>query len=153
MATLVPLSGTAHTETLDPSTSSGQAFAARFPGSVIADSRPNYTGWIVNKDKLVEVASALRDEFGFDFLSSVTGVDYFPNTMEVVYESFKTTGGPSIRFKVQVPRVDPIEVPSLTSVWPGARSGPVAVARITAHPRCGIARPLATWTATPCWPA
>ncbi len=106
MATLV------HTETLD--------LAARFPGSVTADSRPGYTGWMVDKNKLVEVATTLRDEFGFDLLSSVTGVDYFPDKMEVVYEAFKTIGGPSIRFKVQVPRVDPIEIPSVTSIWPGA---------------------------------
>ncbi len=100
------------TETLD--------LAARFPGSVTADARPNYTGWIVDKDKLVEVATALRDEFGFDLLSSVTGVDYFPDKMEVVYHAYKTTGGPGIVFKVQVPRVDPIEIPSVTPIWPGA---------------------------------
>ena len=106
MATLV------HTETLD--------LAARFPGFATADSRPGYTGWIVNKDKLIEVATTLRDEFGYDLLSSVTGVDYFPDKMEVVYEAFKTTGGPGIQFKVQIPRLDPIEVPSVTSIWPGA---------------------------------
>ena len=106
MATLV------HTETLD--------LAARFPGSVTVDSRPGYSGWMVDKNKLIEVATALRDEFGYDLLSSVTGVDYFPDKMEVVYEAFKTTGGPGVRFKVQAPRVDPIEIPSVTSVWPGA---------------------------------
>ncbi len=101
-----------HTETPD--------LAVHFPGSVTADSRPGYIGWIVNKDKLIEVTTALRDEFGFDLLSSVTGVDYFPEKMEVVYEAYKTIGGPSVRFKVQVPRVDPIEIPSVTPVWPGA---------------------------------
>ncbi|HUH98737.1 MAG TPA: NADH-quinone oxidoreductase subunit C [Anaerolineales bacterium] len=106
MATLV------HAETLD--------LAARFPASVAADSRPGYAGWIVNKDHLTEVATALRDEFGYDLLSYVTGVDYFPDKMEVAYEAFKTIGGPGIRFKVQVPRLDPIEIPSLTAVWPGA---------------------------------
>ena len=50
----------------------------------------------MNKDKLVEVATTLRDEFGFDLLSYVVGVDYFPNTMEIVYEAYKTTGGPGI---------------------------------------------------------
>ena len=94
--------------------------AARFPGSVVAESRPNYTGWMVNKDNLVEVATALRDEFGFDLLSSVTGVDYFPDRMEVVYHAYKTTGGPGIVFKVQVPRMDPIEIQSVTPIWPGA---------------------------------
>ena len=101
-----------HTETLN--------LNERFPGAVTADSRPGYSGWIVNKENLIEVATALRDEFGFDLLSYVCGVDYFPDKMEVIYEAFKTTGGPGIRFKVQVPRIDPIEVPSVTSVWPGA---------------------------------
>jgi len=94
--------------------------SARFPGSVTADSRPGFSGFIVDKDKLVEVATALRDEFGYDLLSSVTAVDYLPeNKMEVVYHAYMTTGGPGLVFKVQVPRLDPIEVPSLINVWPG----------------------------------
>jgi NADH:ubiquinone oxidoreductase subunit D/NADH:ubiquinone oxidoreductase subunit C len=95
--------------------------AARFPGAVTADARPGYKGWIVEKDKLIEVATAIRDEFGYDHLTAVTGVDYLPEgKMEVVYHAFKTTGGPVLTFKVRVPRVDPVEVPSLTSIWPGA---------------------------------
>ncbi|MEJ5240710.1 MAG: NADH-quinone oxidoreductase subunit D [Anaerolineales bacterium] len=94
--------------------------AARFPQAVRPDTRPGYSGWIVEKDHLIEVATALRDEFGYDLLSSVTGVDYYPDTMEVVYHVYKTTGGPGLVFKVQVPRQDPIEVPSVTPIWPGA---------------------------------
>ena len=94
--------------------------AQRFPGAVTTDTRPGYSGWLVEKDKLIEVATAVRDEFGYDLLSSVTGVDYFPDRMEVVYQAYKTTGGPGIMFKVQTPRVDPIEVPTVTPVWPGA---------------------------------
>ncbi len=68
--------------------------AARFPGMVTADSRPGYTGFIVNKENLVEVATAVRDEFGYDLLTSVTAVDYIAeNKMEVVYHAYKTTGG------------------------------------------------------------
>jgi len=93
----------------------------RFPGSVIADERPGYAGFIVEKDKLVEVATAVRDEFGFDLLTAVTAVDYLPdNKMEVVYHAYKTTGGPGLVFRVQVERVDPIEIPSLIDVYPGA---------------------------------
>jgi NADH:ubiquinone oxidoreductase subunit D/NADH:ubiquinone oxidoreductase subunit C len=93
----------------------------RFPGVVIADTRPGYSGWIVNKDNLIEVATFLRDEMGYDLLSSVTGVDYLPEgKMEVVYQAYKTTGGPGIFFKVQIPRVDPMEVPSVYSIWLGA---------------------------------
>lgn len=94
---------------------------ARFPDSVSADTRPGFSGFIVKKENLVEVATALRDEFSFDLLSSVTGVDYIAeNKMEVVYHLHRTTGGPGLVFKVQVDRVDPVEVPSLIDVWAGA---------------------------------
>ncbi len=95
--------------------------AARFPGILNPDARPGYSGWIVDNSNLQTFATALRDELGYDFLSSVTAVDYLPEgKMEVVYHVFKTTGGPGLVFKVQVPRVDPVEIPSLTSIYPGA---------------------------------
>jgi len=91
----------------------------RFP-EIIRDERKGYEGYIVPAEKLVEFASALRDEFGYDFLSSVTGVDYMPEeSMEVVYHAYQTTGGPGLVYKVQVEREDPV-VPSLTPVFPGA---------------------------------
>jgi len=100
------------TQTLD--------LVTRFPGIATADSRPGFSGFIIEKDKLIEVATAIRDEFGFDLLTAVTGVDYFPeNKMEVVYHAYRTTGGPGLTFKVQIPRVDPVEVPSLIHLWPG----------------------------------
>jgi len=94
---------------------------ALFPGTLSADSRPGYSGWIVDKDNLLQLATALRDELGYDYLSSVTGVDYLPEgKLEVVYHVYKTTGGPGLVFKVQAPRQDPVEVPSLVSIYPGA---------------------------------
>jgi NADH-quinone oxidoreductase subunit C/D len=95
--------------------------AARFPGELLPDTRPGYSGWLLEASSLVQFATVMRDELGFDLLSSVTAVDYLPEgKMEVVYHLYKTTGGPGVVFKVQVPRVDPIEVPSLVSVYPGA---------------------------------
>jgi NADH/F420H2 dehydrogenase subunit C len=95
--------------------------SAKFPGAVVADERPGYNGWIVKKDNLIEVATFLHDKMGYDLLSCVTGVDYLPEEkMEVVYQAYKTTGGPGIFFKVQIPRVDPMEVPSVISIWHGA---------------------------------
>lgn len=92
----------------------------RFPEDVSLDTRKGYYGVLVKPEKLVEVATALRDELGYDFLSSVTGVDYLPDgMMEAVYHIFKTTGGPGLVFKVQVPR-DHAVVPSLVPVFPGA---------------------------------
>ncbi|HUV27477.1 MAG TPA: NADH-quinone oxidoreductase subunit D [Anaerolineales bacterium] len=91
----------------------------RFP-EINRDQRNGYEGYIVPAEKLVEFAVALRDEFGYDFLSSVTGVDYMPeDKMEVVYHTFQTTGGPGLVYKVQVPRENPV-VPSLTPEFPGA---------------------------------
>ncbi len=91
----------------------------RFP-EISRDDRKGYEGYIVPIEKLVEFASVLRDEFGYDFLSSVTGVDYLPeDRMEVVYHAYQTTGGPGLFYKVQVDRDDPV-VPSLTPVFPGA---------------------------------
>src|SRR5258706_1881750 len=93
---------------------------ARFPNFVTVETRPGFTGFLVNKVNLVEVATAIRDEFGFDLLTSVSAVDYFPEEkMEVVYHAYKFPGGPGLTFKVQVPRIDPIEVPSLINIWTG----------------------------------
>ncbi len=94
--------------------------ATRFPEYVSPDTRKGYEGYIVSADKLLDVATALRNEMGYDYLSSVTGVDYLPEgILEVVYHAFKSTGGSGLVFKVQVPRINPV-VPSLVPVYPGA---------------------------------
>ena len=91
-----------------------------FPEIVSRDERDGYNGYIVEKEKLIDFATALRDDYGFDYLSSVTGVDYLPeNQMEVVYHAYRSTGGAALVFKVQVARDNPI-IPSLVSVYPGA---------------------------------
>ena len=93
---------------------------ARFTGMISLDERSGYEGYRVEAENLVEFATALRDEFGYDFLSSATGVDYLPDEkMEVVYHIYKSTGGRALVFKVQVPRANPV-VPSLVSIFPGA---------------------------------
>src|SRR5271157_559132 len=95
--------------------------SVRFPGFVSPDKRPGYSGWLVEQGHLLEVAADIRDELGYDYLSSVTGVDYLPEgMMEVVYHVYQTTGGPGLVFKVRLERKDPIEVPSLVSIYPGA---------------------------------
>ena len=104
-----------------PVSSQANDFSSRFPNQIKADARPGYSGWLVDGSHLLEFAGALRDEFGYDYLSSVTGVDYLPEgKMEVVYQVYRTTGGSGLMFKVQVPRADPVEVPSLVGIYPGA---------------------------------
>jgi len=93
----------------------------RFPG---ATQPAEYKGVIVVPDQLVEVATFLRDELGYAYLSCVTGVDYpeptaqFPARFETVYHLFRGQGGP-LTLHVHADRDDPV-VPSLVSVWPSA---------------------------------
>lgn len=92
----------------------------RFP-DIRDDDRPDYSGVIVEADQLLAVAMALREELGFNYLSSVTGVDLIKdNKLEVVYHvySIEKGGGPVV-LKVQIDRDNPV-VPSLTPYWPGA---------------------------------
>jgi NADH-quinone oxidoreductase subunit C/D len=92
----------------------------RFQDSVVPDDRKGYQGYIVQPQALSDFALFLRDEAGYDYLSSVTAADYLPeDKMEVVYHAFKTTGGPGLVFKSPIPRSAPI-VPSLVAVYPGA---------------------------------
>lgn len=98
----------------------GTDLGERFPEIVTVDTRQGYEGYLVKPEKLVDFATELRDKLGYDYLSSVTGVDYLPeNQMEVVYHVFKSTGGSGLVFKTQTPR-DQASVPSLVHVYPGA---------------------------------
>ena len=94
------------------------------PGAVLSEENG---ALIVAPEKLVEFGRYLRDQAGYDYLSSVTGVDYltYPgrdssNRFEVVYHlySIERGGGPLV-LKVRLPEENP-ELPSLVPVWPGA---------------------------------
>ncbi|MER3544428.1 MAG: NADH-quinone oxidoreductase subunit NuoD [Chloroflexota bacterium] len=108
-----------HTVITDPAQVQA-VLAEKFPGAITPDTRPGYSGFIVSSDKLVEVATTLRDELGYTYLSSVTGVDYIDDGfMEVVYHAYRIEGGPAVVFKARCPR-DTAVLPSLVPVWPGA---------------------------------
>lgn len=97
------------------------ALKDRFPDAVKDDTRQGYSGIIVDKNRLTEIATVMRDEMGFDYLSSATAVDYhgIADEMEMVYHAYRTTGGSALLFKAQTDRNNP-EIPSLIDVWPGA---------------------------------
>jgi NADH-quinone oxidoreductase subunit C/D len=97
------------------------ALKEKFPGVVNDDTRSGFGGVVVDRNRLVEVALAMRDEMGFNYLSSATAVDYFgiSDHLEMVYHAYRTGGGPALVFKAQTPR-DKAEIPSLIDVWPGA---------------------------------
>lgn len=95
-------------------------FEVRYPEALTRDERKGYEGFIVKAENLMHFATTIRDEMGYDYLSSVTAVDYLlDDQMEVAYHAYRSTGGPALIFKVQVPRGNPV-VPSLASVYPGA---------------------------------
>src|SRR4030043_19294 len=90
-----------------------------FPDMIKSDERQGYEGYIVEPAQLVYFLTRLRDELGYDYLSSVTGVDYLPEgKMEVVYHLRKSTGGAPLVIKSQVARENPVVV-SIVSVYPG----------------------------------
>jgi NADH-quinone oxidoreductase subunit C/D len=105
----------------DPVDYAIQSLLERFPESVANETREGYSGLTVQADKLPEIALALRDELGFNYLSSVTGVDQIEDgKLEAVYHTYNIEqGGGAVVLHVQVDRDDPV-IPSLVPIWPGA---------------------------------
>ncbi|MCA9893229.1 MAG: NADH-quinone oxidoreductase subunit D [Anaerolineae bacterium] len=97
----------------------------RFPADVSDDDRQGYSGVIISADKLQEAARYIKNELGFDFLSSATAVDYLAegvhseDHLEMVYHAYRTTGGSALVFKAQTDRSS-ATLPSLTPIWMGA---------------------------------
>ncbi len=89
---------------------------AKFPNAI---EDAGERGLIVEGAQLVEIATHLRDEAGFDYLSGVFGVDY-PEYFEVMYlvYSMAQKVGPVI-LRVRTGRESP-KVPSLVPVWASA---------------------------------
>ncbi len=96
------------------------ALLEKYPDAVTRDMRQGYEGVIVEADKLVEVATTLRDELGFNYLANACAVDYIDDGyFEMVYNAASIeAGGKPLSFKARTPR-DAAELPSLVSVWPG----------------------------------
>lgn len=105
------------TQISEPTAGMLSVLEERFPG---AAQPAEYEGLVIAPDRLVEVATFLRDELGYAYLSCVTGVDYPKATarFETVYHLFRVQGGP-LTLHVHADRADPV-VPSLVSVWPSA---------------------------------
>jgi NADH:ubiquinone oxidoreductase subunit C len=69
-----------------------QNLTEQFPDAVSPDGRAGFEGVVVDKNKLVEVATYIRDTLGYDYLSSATAVDYLgeaepDSDMEMVYHA------------------------------------------------------------------
>lgn len=94
---------------------------SRFGDAIQLDERTNFDGLVVDRDRLTEVAHAVRDELGYDYLASATAVDYLDwgDHLEMVYHCYRTTGGDPLVLKSRTPR-DVSTLPSVVSIWPGA---------------------------------
>ena len=75
---------------------------------------------IAERERIVEVLTALRDRFGFQQLLDVCGVDYpdREERFEVVYHLLSLTRNVRVRVKVSTDEVQP--VPSAVPVYPCA---------------------------------
>jgi NADH-quinone oxidoreductase subunit C/D len=91
-----------------------------FPEMLIHDERAGYEGYIIKAEYLLTFMQRIRDDFGYDYLSSITGVDYLPEgKMEVVYHIRKSTGGSPLVVKAQIERDNPV-ISSIVPIYPGA---------------------------------
>ena len=81
----------------------------------------NYPGFEIPKEKLHEAALILRDEFGFDQLRDVVGVDRFvkQNRFESIYNIYSSENLNRIFLRTRLDSKKP-EVESMCSVWPSA---------------------------------
>ncbi|KPK46844.1 MAG: hypothetical protein AMJ77_04995 [Dehalococcoidia bacterium SM23_28_2] len=85
----------------------------------VVEATPQWV--VVHPQKLVEVATYLRDdsELNFRFLSGVTAVDHLDH-FEVVYHLQSFSPNHMLTLKTRALDHDNPEVPSLVSVWRGA---------------------------------
>ena len=67
--------------TTQVTTAPGLPFNDVIPGAVLESTK---NGLVVAAEKLIELATYLRDQAGYDYLSMVTSVDW-PQYFEVVY--------------------------------------------------------------------
>jgi NADH-quinone oxidoreductase subunit C len=79
---------------------------------------------IVDAAKIVDVLKTLKDQFGFDMLCDMAGIDYlgYPNAADrfgVVYSLVNTTTAERLFVKTYVNDPDP-ELPTVTMLWRGA---------------------------------
>ncbi len=91
-----------------------------FP-EVIYSEIIDYPAIEIPKDKLIEVSEILRDEFNFDQLRDVVGVDRFTkqNRFECIYNLYSTVTFERIILRTKLDSKKP-EVESLCPVWESA---------------------------------
>ena len=126
-------------------------FSDAVPGAVTEVTK---NGLVVAPDKLLDLATYLRDQQGYDYLSMVTSVDW-PQHLEVVYYlSGVAKPQTPLVLKVRLPDKANPELPSVTHIWPGADLQEREVydmmgIRFTGHPNL---RRILLWDGFEGWP-
>lgn len=97
-----------------------QRLNARFP-DVVKSVETAHAGdpfLSIDPMRIREVCSTLRDdpELSYEWLMCLSGVDYPPESIAVVYNLHSQTHGRKLTLKVLLDRFDP-KVPSVESVW------------------------------------
>ncbi|MCL4875002.1 MAG: NADH-quinone oxidoreductase subunit C [Anaerolineae bacterium] len=103
-----------------------QELQTRFGSAVQPEDREGFEGVVVDSSKLVEVAAALRDEYGYDYLANACAVDNlgWTDNLEMVYHLDNVRRGiagtnETLVLKARTPR-DNATLPSLIGLYPGA---------------------------------
>jgi NADH-quinone oxidoreductase subunit C/D len=100
-----------------PAVEEAVPFGDAVPGAVLEVTK---NGLVVDPDRLLELATYLRDREGYDYLSMVTSVDW-PDYFEVVYYLYGVSvPRDALVLKVRLSDKTAPVVPSLTPIWPGA---------------------------------
>ena len=97
------------------------AYKAAIGGAYVADKFvADELTITVNRDELVEACRIARDQFGYQQLMEIAGVDYPERAerFEVNYHLLSVTANHRIRIKVSTDEDTP--VPSVTGLWPVA---------------------------------
>ena len=104
-----------------PSEDLARELQARLPDAVTGWETPfGQLALLVARERIVEVLTVLRDEFGFHQLTDIAGADYpeRPSRFDVVYHLLSMTKNVRLRLKLQTDETAP--VPSVIGVFPCA---------------------------------
>ena len=95
-----------------------QAIESRFADGIVeVTDRLNEVGLILKPDALTSICTALKAEFGFERLSSVTAVDWWPRKprFEAVYHLHSIRNNRRLRLKLRIDEDQ--EIDSVTHIW------------------------------------
>ena len=102
-----------------------EAVRNAFPGAIVetGDFRAEQT-LVVPPEHLIEVCTYLKQKLHYDFLETVTAVDWLDRVprFDVVYQLLSLANQCFVRLKVRVGahREEQPAVPTVTGIWPGA---------------------------------